>query len=194
MRVLVLMLLFVGVSFGQFDASPLRDLAGDIDAARPSKPLCTVPVSDSPLVRGKFRLGMSRADYDKPIDPPKRTTPFLLDVSADPETSNIPPDISLIPTFFEDRLIRIRVSYHSDVKWDAVAEFAYVIASEFGLPPQAWRSNGSLGLVMFCDGWLILAEPNRIELRDEIGIKSKVKADAAARSAEAEEKKKRFKP
>jgi hypothetical protein len=33
MRVLLLILLFVGVSFGQFDADPLRDLVGDIDAA-----------------------------------------------------------------------------------------------------------------------------------------------------------------
>lgn len=176
MRVLLFVLLCSLCAVGQaFDPSPLRDLNGDIEAARPVRPLCTAGLDKSPLVRGKFRLGMSRAAFDV-----ASVTAGGVSIGA--------------PTFFEDKLIAFSVNYDESVKWDADAEFAYVIADEFKLPPQAWRSNGQLGLVMFCSGWLMLAESNRLELRDEIGLKAKSTAESAAAKREAEAKKKTFKP
>jgi hypothetical protein len=174
MKIVMLLVLSASV-FGQFDRDPLRDVLGDIEAARPARLLCTVPLAKSPAVRGKIRLGMTRAEYDVAL-----ITATGVSIGS--------------PTFFEDRLIAFAVHYDESVKWDDRSEFAYVVADEFKLPPAAWRTNGQRGLVMFCDGWLMLAESNHLELRDEVTIRRMVKSAADTEKADAEEKKKAFKP
>jgi hypothetical protein len=182
MKILLLVsVLMVGRAVGQED---LRDRiwlesasSSYLFAARPAKPLCSVPVSKSPNVRGKWQLGMGEPDAIKLAD----GTP--LRPVRDPE-------LSTKATYFDGKLIQLRAVYHNGIAWDSAAEFAFVIAKEFDLPAAAWRDNAPLGLVMFCDGWTIMVEPNRVEIRDESAIARKIKSEAAA----AEEKKKTFKP
>lgn len=180
MKVTVLITFLVGCSLGQtFNANPLRDvmLAADLDKARPTRQLCTAPLTSSPLIRGKVRLGMKQSNY-KPLGV------VLMDVGR-------AADIDLTPTFFNGKLIRLEVTYRNSIKWDADAEFAYVIADEFKLPVNAWRALESGGLAMFCDGWTVVARSNYLDLMNEKAIAAKSKAEA--RTADGD-RKRTFKP
>lgn len=164
-------------AFGQSD--PLRDLmlASDLGKARPSKPLCTVPIAQSPLVSGSLRLGM---------DAPRAL--LLADGPVVP--SRTVEGVAIEPTYLDGKLVRLKAVYQDGVVWDGDAEFAYVIATEFKLPVAAWRSLEFGGLAMFCDGWRIVAQSNRIELTDERALDRKT----AAAVESAEKKKAAFKP
>lgn len=190
MKPILVMLMLSVTAIGQRlddDMWLKHDLGSQIVAERPKKPLCNVPLDGSPMVRGKYRLGMSREAFDAAAGSVVR----LADGSALKRAD----DVSTAPTFFEGRLIRLKVVYHTDAEWDSAAEFAYVVGTEFRLPVAAWRANGYRdGVVMFCDGWTVLAESNRLDLRDEAAIARMRKSAADAKVAESEAKKKTFKP
>lgn len=195
MKILLIVSVLAGVSFGQSSALSAGDMENamwlkyDVEsrilAERPKTPLCTVPLEKSPLLRGTYKLGMSRSDFEGPV----------VRLADGPVLARRAGEVSTKPTFFEGTLIRLKAVYQTEAVWESSAEFAYVIATEFNLPLGAWRENGyQKSLVMFCDGWTILVEPNRVDLRNESAIARMKKAEAAERSVEAEKKKATFKP
>ena len=150
---------------------------------------CSAKLDESPVIREVIKLGMPKETFVKYFDPEMFYIPRFEPGSR---FSGIR---SIAPTFYEDELLSLRVRYEPGVDWDGDAEFAFVIATEFKLPVPAWRSRGSIsGFAMTCGGFTMLASENEIEVRDDIASKRRAKIDAETRAAEADRKKKAFKP
>lgn len=151
---------------------------------------CSTTANQLPAVRG-MKLQMSKDDFRRLLIP---AAPKVMDLNLlfghHFSNSAALEGVSMVRTeFFNGHLSYIELSYNNSIRWESDREFAETIGESLKLPTSGWK-KGLSGYKIQCADFSVLARTNHVTLTDDRASK----AQEDNEKAEAEKKKRAFKP
>jgi hypothetical protein len=149
---------------------------------------CGMTIADSPTIRG-LKLGMSEADFKKKLggNPDPIVTRYDLGKLGGFESIQ-----SIGWELYNQRLMRLDVTYDDSILWNSGAEFAEALSGPLNLPQASWKHSPPYIADLDCKEFTVSidSKTRRIRLSDKTA-QAAMKEDEKSKQAD---KKKTFKP
>jgi hypothetical protein len=155
-------------------------------AAKPEP--CNLMIAESPVIRG-LKLGMAEADFKKKLggNPDPIVTRYDLGKLSGYENIQ-----SIGWELYNQRLMRMDVTYDDSITWNGGAEFAEALSGPLDLPQSSWKFAGPYNGDLDCKEFTVSIDSKmrRVRLFDKT-TQAAMKEDELKKQAD---KKKAFKP